>query len=267
MYPNPPDWNSAAPQSGWYITRVCERVDRRTGCLSAQSPTMCGATGWDMLSSLQTELAGRLGEAGSLPDWNGMPISSVPLNDPRTGAVGWNRQVLQALWAVAATYQGVPASSLAAIQADADSGASTVSVETMQVGFWIGGVTSYSGTGTETGEPVYGIGSPTDIQIPEGTSPPRTDVAPPMSVGGGGSGGRVVCNALSADAANLIPVVRTVSPFRFSVLAAFSILALAVGAVVVLSRDVPVYSKKAKKNPSRPNPSRIHRRRSRRRRR
>lgn len=237
-YPNPPDWNSSDPLSGWYLSRL------------SSGTSACSTSGWSLLGSLQSELSGRLSLLGPEPTYDGSTVdaSSVPLNDAADpgSAVGWNQAVLRALYAVARAY-AIPQSYLAAIQNDAQSGVGPVSPTTFQVGTWIADRIDHrfvQGSSTE----LYGQGSPDDVQVPSGSSLPRMDAAPPLPPGGTTYGS--VCNALSADAASLIPVIQTVSPFRFSQALIFGALAVAVGAVVFMSKDIPVTGRGGvRKNP------------------
>lgn len=236
-YPNPSDWNSAAPLSGWYL-------------LNGASPQTCGATGWDLLASLQTELSARVSDAGSLPSFD-VTVNSVPINDSSnpSGAVGWSSDVLRVLYAVAQSL-GASSQYLSAIQSDAQSGAGPISPATLQTGIWIADRLNHRFT--SSGAEIWNAGSPADVSIPAGTSYPLMDAAPPVAPSGT-YGSR--CNAVSVSEANLIPVVRTVSPFTFSEFLILGILVVAVGAVVVMSRDIPVTGRGGvRKNPSKFSP-------------
>lgn len=245
-YPSPPDWMSASSYSGWYMTGA-----------GSGSPNVCGSDGWSMLRSLQTELHDRLSPAssdpnvpggfGPLPTFDGSTVdgTGVPANDfSNQQNSGWDPGTLRALWAVA-SHAGAGSEYLSAVQQDAQSGSGPVSATTLQVGIWVG-ARYYQGV-DQTGANVYGVrvSQPSAVTIPQGTNFPLMDQPPPAPstelIGPG------TCNAIPPNTAALIPVAQTVVPFRFNELLVVGLVVAAVGAVAVLSMNVPVVGSEARR--------------------
>lgn len=234
-YPGSSDWNSGAPLSAFYLHRV-----------SSQPTNACSTTGWDMLRSIQTEVADRLNAYGPLPTYDGTNVdaSSVPVNDPTLPPqqlVGWNRDLLRALYALGQRFN-ISSTYLSALRSDAESGAASISTPTLQTGIWIGDriYHGFDGNGNE----LWGLGSPDEVAIPQATTYPQMNVVPPIPAAeaGGTYSTTGQCNAISASAESLIPIARSVVPFQFNPWLILAAIALAAGAAVVMSRDVPVRS-------------------------
>jgi hypothetical protein len=240
-YPQPPDWNNATQFSGWYLYQP-----------SAGQNSVCSFDGWDMLVALQGQLRDRLATAQPTFDGTQVDGTSVPANDPSNpgAAVGWNPATLRALWAVT-NQAGVASNLLSAIQSDAQTGIGTISPSTLQVGIWIAD-DYYHGTVAGTGQDTYSVqvSQPSVVQIPQGTSYPDMDTAPPVPAGAASVSAGSTCNAIPPNAAALIPVVQTVVPFQFNELLVIGIALLAIGTLVVMSSDVPVVSKQIREEQS-----------------
>lgn len=243
-YPQPPDWMSGTPYSGWYLSNV-----------SGGNPNVCSTDGWDLLVSLQTELHGRLATDGfgPLSTYDGSTVDGTGFQVNDSGSqqnYGWNAETLKALWAVA-SHVGLTSEYLQAIQADAQAGSGSVSPTTLQVGIWVADGL-YHSVYQGSGQDVYGVqvSQPSAVSIPQGTVYPSMDQPPPAQPGGGNSLGSR-CNAIPPNQAALIPVAQTVVPFRFNELLVIGLGLAVVVAMVVMSKDVPIVTPEVREEKAR----------------
>lgn len=190
-YPQQSSALDGTPRSFWFVRTVGGRQ------------TVCGTNGYSLLSSVQAAIQRQLAASGPLPSFGGQirarDIANIatPVYGEGTGESqtaydvptpqstrGWDVVTLRGLYALGQRYHA-PRSTLAQIEADARLPAGrTLSPQTVQYAIWIAYLSE--ATDLNTGNMVYGRGSPTEVAF--AASPPTimpvVGVMPPFPTDG-----------------------------------------------------------------------------------
>ena len=221
-YPAPSNWTNAEPYAAWFRDRRGQ--DR-----------VCATEGWSFLNDVGYKVQSRLEEAGgTLQSFDG-PIDAVSI--AVNPDFGWEPLLLRGLYAVA-RLDRAPAAHLAAIERAARSAIGTVvPPQVVQTGVW---VTYLNEGATQSGQARYGLGSPDDVQLPQGAVLPTLREAIPAPTGSAPSG--LQCRVQPRLPGEAPPSgVATQEPFK-----AWPVLlvgGVVFGGLLLLSRATPVRRK------------------------
>ena len=210
MYPSGSDWTNGTPLSAWFTRR-----------LVGGEPTVCQTDGWNFLRDLEEQLQSRGASIDINPD------------------AGWTPQVLQSL-ATYASQDNAPGTFITSINFDAGSG--VITPTTLQVAIW----EAYLNQGSSDGNPVFGLGSPTEAEIPPGAILPSVGVMIPRPPSGVTSSG-LNCQPLSQLPGGPTQANIGLIPFQFNPWVIFGVAAAGLAAMLYATRDVPIHKRTKRK--------------------